>query len=934
MNLPVAISEEVQSQWDQFVSATSPADTILASEDSIKRFWQQSAFIMRLCKKHPDWLESLLQDNPTNIVGHLCEQTGKNLSHDISEDEFKQALRQLRQRAHLHICWNDLIEQQDIFFILSQLSHLADGCMKLSADWQRHRLVDKYGEPRNEQGDIVHLVVIAMGKLGGDELNFSSDIDIMFSYSDTGSTDGELSISNQEFFTHLAQSVINSLSEMTVDGFVYRVDCRLRPFGDSGPLVVNFNHVEDYLHTHGREWERYAYLKARVMYGLEQDLLQFDQMASSFVYRKYIDFGVIHTLREMKDLISRQIVRKGSAEHIKLGFGGIREIEFIVQFFQLVHGGRNRAMQTRKIVEGLEEIRKAGYLNNDEVTALLNAYKFLRRVENRLQMYDDMQTHVLPDQSRLRLTLAQSMGFEDIEHFERELQNQRDAVNQVFVKIHGDTADPHEQGDFDVLWDRLTSQSEEFSLDEFNIKEFNDLEYVVNKLRLLINSPAYRNQDHEGRLRLRNFIPKFLQQIKKTDCPALVVDRLFLLLQSILRRSVYLVLLNENEEALKQLIAVVSSSPWIAKHITSYPLLLDELVARSEHDYLLTKDEISRQFKEEILAHEELEYESVLERVRLFKHARELRVACADVLGKIPIMKVSDQLSWTAEVVVDGCVKYLERQFDPAMKDNLAVIALGKLGGIELSYGSDLDLMYICKNEKDSGYGVENKIPYVVKITKFAQRLTQMLALQTVSGKLYDIDMRLRPDGESGPLVPHFSFVESYYQTRAWTWELQALVRARCIAGSPEFKRQFQHMRQAILCQPRDPRALAQEVVNMRAKMLDSKASHTEGIFHLKNDQGGITDIEFMVQYAILAHAHKDMDLCEYSDNVRLLERLADHGFVPTAMAREITEIYCQFRNVMHRIALQAGEPEVSDNQYQAQRKVVRKYWKTMLGEY
>jgi len=719
---------------------------------------------------------------------------------------------------------------------------------------------------------------------------------------------------------------------MTVDGFVYRVDCRLRPFGDSGPLVVNFNHIEDYLHSHGREWERYAYVKARVMYGAEEDKQRFEQMVSAFVYRKYIDFGVINTLREMKGLIAQQIIKKGNVDNIKLGIGGIREIEFIVQFFQLVHGGRNPALQTRKIIQGFEQIEIAGYLEKSEVEALLYAYKFLRRVENRIQMAEDMQTHVLPKQQEARLLLAQSMGYEELNSFERELQTQRDNVNRIFNKIHGDDVG-NDEDDYETLWDKLTSLSEDDSVDTSGISDYKDFDHVLEKLRLLIDGSAYRHQDHEGRERLRKFIPCFLRELKQVESPALVIDRLFLLLQSILRRSVYLVLLYENQDVLKQLIAVTSSSPWIASHITSYPLLLDELVVRSEQDYLLTKEQIGKQFNDEVLSHKGLEYDAILERVRLFKHARELRVACADVLGKIPLMKVSDQLSWTAEVVIDGCVKYLEQQFDPVMEGNMAVIAFGKLGGIELSYGSDLDLVYISKNENQIDYPADIKVPYIVKATKFAQRLTQMLALQTVSGKLYDVDMRLRPDGESGPMVPHFSFVQDYYQTRAWTWEIQALVRARCVAGSLQVKQQFEQMRRQILCQPRDAKTLAQEVINMRAKMLETKASKTSGIFHLKNDEGGITDIEFMVQYAILAHAHKDMELCEYSDNVRLLERLAGGGFISSSMATEITDIYCRFRNIMHRIALQAKKPEVSDAEYQAERSVVRDCWQRILGE-
>lgn len=937
MSLPLEITQETIALWQEFVSQITPAEqtlpeTIASKQTAIEMFWQQSAYSTRLSLKYPEWLVSLVESVDTANLEKIIDEQSKSFSDIDDETEFKQQLRQLRHRCSLHICWNDLVQQQEIFSVLKQQSELADFCMKFAVEWSRNKLLDKYGVPRNEQGDEVHLVVIAMGKLGGYELNFSSDIDVMFCYSDSGQTDGNTSLSNQEYFTKLAQLIIKILSEVTSDSFVYRVDCRLRPFGDSGPLVVNFNHIEDYLHTHGREWERYAYVKARVMCGAEEDKKYFDQMASSFVYRRYIDFGVINTLREMKNLIAQQILKKGNVDNIKLGVGGIREIEFIVQFFQLVHGGRNPALQTRKILEGLEQIQLAGHLQAFEAEKLLNAYKFLRRVENRLQMLEDMQTHTLPSQDKAIL-LAQSMGYEDATGFEKELQQHRNNVNEVFNEIHGESDASSEEKIYADLWDKLTSLDEDDGSDEFVLDDFKEFDQVVDKLKQLIKSSAYRHQDQEGRQRLKRFIPCFLTELKQVDSPALVMSRVFLLLQNILRRSVYLVLLYENHDVLKQLIAVTSASPWIASHISSYPLLLDDLVVREDQDYLLTKQQIEQQFNDEVLLHDTLEYEAVLERVRLFKHTRELKVACADVLDKIPIMKLSDQLSWTAEVVVDGCVQYLEQHFDPVMSGNMAVIALGKLGGIELSYGSDLDLIYITRNESEIAFLGEANVPYIVRATKFAKRLTQMLTLQTVSGKLYDVDTRLRPDGESGPIVPFFSFVEDYYRTRAWTWEIQALVRARCIAGSIEMKTKFQQLRQQILCQPRDAKELAHEVVKMRAKMLETKASKTPGVFHLKNDKGGITDIEFMVQYAVLAHAYKNMDLCEYSDNVRLLERLAGDGFISSSMATEITDIYCQFRNIMHRIALQAGKPEVSIDEYQSERKIVRDYWNKILGE-
>ena len=935
---PVTVSPEITKQWDNFVSSHELPAQLIEQQLAIQIFWQQSPFVMRLCHAHPEWLESLLNSHTQTSTQQLFVETNRLADEANSEEEFKVLLRHFRQRVHLDICWCDLVAQQDIFLLLNELSVLADDCVQLAANWLTKKLVDKYGEPCDANGKAVHLVIVAMGKLGGNELNFSSDIDVMFCYSDTGQTNGQLSISNQEFFTQLVQSIIRVLSEITEDSFVYRVDCRLRPFGDSGPLVVNFNHIEDYLYTHGREWERYAYIKSRVIYGSNEDKCYFDQMVAGFVYRKYIDFGVINTLREMKALIARQVLSKGNVGNIKLGIGGIREIEFIVQFFQLVHGGYNSAMQTRHIVKGFEQIERAGYLLAEEVSVLYEAYGYLRRVENRIQMYEDQQTHVLPaDQVRQQL-LAQSMGYESAQAFLSDINAHRDAVNQIFANIQSDVDQDYAEDSYAILWQKLSSldADEVFDIaayDQINNDLFNDFDYVVERLKKLVAGSTYKHQDAEGRMRLNKFMPCFLRQLKQISSPRLAVDRLYLLLQNILRRSVYLVLLYENQDVLKQLIAVTCASPWIARHITSYPLLLDELMLRSEQDYFLAKENIAEQFADEVLSHEQLDYEAVLDRVRMFKHARELRISCADVLDKIAIMKVSDQLSWTAETVIAGCVDYLEKHFDPLMQGNIAVIAFGKLGGIELSYGSDLDLVYISQNENESGYGTDNNVPYTVKTTRFVQRLTQMLTLQTVSGKLYDVDTRLRPDGESGVMVTQMSAMQNYYLTRAWMWELQALVRARCVAGSSSLCQQFDNMRQQILCQPRDERQLAEQVVNMRARMLETKASKSNSVFHLKNDRGGITDIEFMVQYSVLAHAHKDIALCEYSDNVRLLERLAGGNFISRSMATEITDIYCRFRNKMHRIALQADKPEVDVAEFQAERKVVKAYWNKLLGE-
>ena len=932
----ILISADVRARWEKFAARHKLVDPHSVPVTHVQSLWQQSPFSARICEQQPDVVQTLSmqeQQSKNNTVVDYRKMLRAATTDVTDEDQFKQIIRRFRNAQLVQLCWQDLVLQVDVFHILRELSALADACICISADWLRARLVEKHGQPRTDDSEIANLVVIALGKLGGKELNFSSDIDVMFCFSGSGNTDGKHAIDNQQFFISLAQKLIQFLSDITADGFVYRVDCRLRPFGESGPLVVNFNHLEDYYQAHGREWERYAFIKARVVYGSEPDRALFKAVVTPFVYRKYIDFGVIDTLREMKHMIAEQVAKTRYKNNIKLGAGGIREIEFIAQFFQLVNGGRNTRLQTQHIENALQEIERSGYLTPQNISALTRSYIFLRCVENRLQMRNDEQTHVLPSDQHAMLTLAQSMNFANVDRFMHALQLCLNRVSEIFAQI-SETESVRKQDDdiFSRYWESLAVADEGDSQIMLDISKIKDFEHIHKKLIELRKNPAYKSQDSVGRERLNVFMPIFLRRLQQLESPALVVDRLVMLITKILRRSAYLVLLSENSAVLDQLVDVTSFSPWIAAHLTAYPLLLDELAASSRADYEFGKQEIEQQFNDEVLQQAHTDYEQTLEHVRMFKHARVLRVACADVQDKLPIMKVSDQLSWTAEAVVSGCLRYLDNFFDPSVANRMAVIAFGKLGGIELSYGSDLDLVYVAQNERDANYPDAEKVPYIVKISKHAQRLTQMLTLQTVSGKLYDVDTRLRPDGEAGPIVAQFDFLHQYYQSRAWMWEIQALVRARCIAGSEEVCRQFQQLREDTICQPRNPQELAAQVVEMRNKMLETKRSKDVEIFDLKNDEGGITDIEFMVQYAVLAHANQDVSLCEYSDNVRLLERLAGGGFISASIAQDLTDIYCRYRNRTHRLALQAQSTKIAHTEYTLERKVVRDYWAQLLG--
>ncbi len=896
--------------------------------------WQQSAYAMGVCQRYPHQLDQLLASSDTidQSLSHLHNDLSEHLAAVDDEQQFKQCIREFRHFQCLLICWRELILNEAIETILTALSNVADVCVQVSVDWLHRRWQDKYGQPLMSNQQPAELCVLALGKLGGRELNFSSDIDLVFCYSGAGQTEAPRSISNQEYFTFLGQKLIDLLASQTVDGFVYRIDCRLRPFGESGPLVVSFDSLEEYFYTHGREWERYAFLKARMLTGSHHDQHLFASIRQNFVYRKYVDFSVIHTLREMKDLIAQQEIQKGNVDNIKLGRGGIREIEFIIQFLQLVYGGRQLQLQTTHIFEASQFIAQLGYLTPQEVNILLAAYAFLRQTENRLQMQADEQTHQLPQKPQEQVLLAQSMGFETADCFQQQLAMHRDSVNRVFVKIRSDQGQSTDRSSYRLIWDKYASEQGDDCTSLLSESGFKLAQQLHVQLGKLVNCVAYRKQDSLGRSRVHSFMPNFLSQLAKADLSEQSLLDLFMLVQSILRRSIYLVMLDENEAILKQLIQVSAASPWIVNHLTTYPLLLDELVHPLTEEDFEDRLVLQDHFHAQVLSHQNLSYEQILERVRYFKHVHELRIACADVGDNLALMRVSDQLSWLAEVMVNGCISCLQQDFASEIVDNIGVIAFGKLGGLEMSYGSDLDLVYVCKNLPTDSSNQASRQLQATKNTLLVQRLTQMLTLQTVSGRLYEVDTRLRPDGAAGALVTSFDFMRDYYQQRAWVWEIQALVRARCIAGDETLVAQFNAMRQSVLRQARDPQQLAQEVNTMRQKMLTEKASKDTRLFHLKNDVGGITDIEFMVQYMVIAYASDHPELCMYSDNIRLLECCADIAVIPAAAAQELSAIYRQYRQVMHTKALLACKPEVSSQEYISAREKVREYWDNIIG--
>ncbi|TCO81625.1 glutamate-ammonia-ligase adenylyltransferase [Plasticicumulans lactativorans] len=944
--LPAALRPAVAAHWEAFTAAAAPPPAARLAE--LARVWAGSGFVAESCTRSPELLAGLLGSGDLDrayAAGELRARLAAQAAGAADEAALMAALRRARRREMVRIAWRDLAGHATLAETLGDLTDLADAAVDLALERAHAWEAERCGEPRGADGTPQRLVVLGMGKLGGRELNFSSDIDLIFAYPENGETDGRRCIDNQSFFTRVGQRLIRLLDAPTGDGFVFRVDMRLRPFGDSGPLVASFNAFETYYQTQGREWERYAMIKARAMAG---DLAAGERLLAAlrpFVFRRYLDFGAFESLRGMKALIARQVERKGLRHNVKLGPGGIREVEFIGQAFQLIYGGREPGLRVRGILAVLDYLRDTERLPAYAVARLENAYGFLRRVENRLQAWADGQTHDLPEEATGRLRLAFAMGFADWEAFSAEYRERTRFVagqfEQVFAAPQAEDAPSAPGRETTGAWASADADEARASLAG---QGFDDPERAVAALARLRASFAYRSMRAEGQERLDRLMPLLLGAAAAVAQPAQALERIVRLLEPILRRSVYLALLIENPLALSQLVKLCAASEWIAEHLARYPLLLDELLDPSDLYAPLDRQQLRAEL-ERLLAHVPAgDQEALLDALRHFKHSCVLRVAAADVSDVLPLMVVSDHLTDIAEVVLKKCVALawndlVARHGTPRCVDAgearaaaFAVIAYGKLGGIELGYGSDLDLVFLHDSrgeaqETDGARALDNPSFF----SKLASRIIHMLTAHTAGGALYEVDTRLRPSGRSGLLVASLDGYAEYERREAWTWEHQALVRARAVVGPAALVERFQALRQEILGRRRDPQALRREVREMRERMRQELGAHESGMFDLKQDRGGIADIEFMVQYLVLAHAADEPILARYTDNVRQLAALEATGLLSSWSAGLLRDTYRALRKRAHYLRLQGLPDRVRADEMREHTAAAARLWHALM---
>lgn len=861
-----------------------------------------SPFFARFVTKHTDFITDLL-DNLYKTYKTEDVNALFLFEKYFEESAFLQHLRRVRQRLMAHMIVRDLNGLAGFDEVVEITSAMAEAAIAAAAKFYHVQLEQAYGTPRDSSGLPQQLIVVGMGKLGGRELNVSSDIDLIFAYEQEGSTDGAKSISNQDYFTRLGKKLIAALDEVTADGFVFRVDMRLRPFGSEGALVCNLDALEDYYQNYGREWERYAWIKGRVVYGPSEAL---NKLIKPFIFRKYLDFNAYASMRDLKTQIQRDVVQRRLSNNIKLGRGGIREVEFIAQLFQLIRGGQLPDLQIKPTLAVLARLAERGMLPAEDVAALTESYIYLRNLEHRLMYIDDQQTQDLPDSDTYRDYLLRMVQQPSWEAFIAELNQHRDRVQRCFDDTFKDQQNK-EQQDNDLaqetaLWQGTIAAAEaEGCLHSAGYTRAPDIVQLLKNTRA---SQRIQQLPEQSKRRLDQLMPLLLREAaqQQSTVPDTALIRTLDLLESICRRASYLALLAEFPDALSLIVKLCAASPWIAQYVAAHPVLLDELLNKQT----LFKRLDAVQLKNELMQHMTQlagDVEAQMDAMRHFKHANVLKIAAQDVMTALPLEAISDDLSALAEVVLQVSLLTVWQNvtFKHRETPQFAVIGYGKLGGKELGYLSDLDIIFLYDDAADNAQEVYGR---------YAQRLNTWFNTITNAGLLYETDLQLRPDGNSGLLVSSVSAFDEYQKQKAWVWEHQAITRARFVAGAPEVGAQFERTRLDILKTRRSQAEIRQQILDMRQKMRESHRFDA-AMFDLKHEAGGIIDVEFIVQYLVLLHAATYPKLTENIGNIALLGVLAENGLINPALAEQVQQSYRQYRAWIHASKLQGESAKV-----------------------
>ena len=949
------IRQLVQQAWADYQTVLKSTATNMPEHNdfipSLCRVWASSNFVIKNCIRYPKVILDLFSSGDIlleYVKGEYSKKLKKILSDVQNHHELISTLRKFRRREMLRIAWRDLAKWTQPIKTMNDLSALADTCIGVTNELLQKWQTDKYGTPLNKNTNKpMSLFIVAMGKLGAYELNFSSDVDLIYCYAHDGEL--ESGMTYHTFFLRLAQQLTVALDKVTADGFVFRVDLRLRPYGSSGAIVNSVSAFADYYQEHGRDWERYALVKARIINHTSHASLALLRIIRQFVYRNYLDYSAIESLRKLQLMINQELLKKGLENNIKRGAGGIREIEFISQTHKVIRGGRQFRLQARNTLKSLILLREIGCLTETVARDLMTAYKFLRNVENHLQMLNDQQTHELPTDALSQKRIAYSMRYVNWKNFKLRLDHYQKLVHHYFqtliaqprLEFIEQTSRELEQ-QMQKLWGQSINNADTLIL--LSQVGYTDAKEVI---RLIIELKEYANKQklsHAAFAHLNRLMPHLLAIIGSNKNSDLVLNRMIPLIEVIIKHSVYLVLLLENPIVLSQAVTLCAISPWIANQLTSYPLLLDELLDPKTLFTPPTVKKLKKLLNQQLNSTPEANIEQQLEAIRWFKQAHVLRVAAADVTGLLPLMRVSDYLTDIATVVLNKVRELVLHELiaeygKPILhkkykQSGFCIVAYGKLGGIELGYNSDLDLVFL-QPVIDNQALTNGKHPITNEqfYTRLGKRIIQIMNQTHASGFLYKLDLRLRPSGSAGLLVNSVSAFAEYQHTEAWDWEHQALVRARPIAGETDLGREFSQIRIATLQRQRSVKLIRQNVREMREKMRLAKEKHEAGFFDLKQGKGGIIDIEFIAQYAVLRWGHHYPSLLEYPDNVRILERIAMEGLIRIKDISLLSEAYKAYRAYIHQSALQNQTELVAANDFQFFRIGVYRIWEQLFIE-
>ena len=824
--------------------------------------------------------------------------------------EWQALLRRYRAAESTRLVWRDVVEGADVDEILAGSTRLAETCLQSALAALEAEFAQRHGVVRDARGEAQRLVVFGLGKLGGGELNFSSDIDLVYAYPHEGDSKpapvqagGARPLAAQDYFARLGQQLAKLLDEVTADGFCHRVDLRLRPFGNAGRIALSFAAMEQYFQREGRDWERYAWQKARPVAGDLAAGEAFLRALRPFVYRRYLDFGALDGLRAMKAAIAAEVARRELADDIKRGPGGIREIEFLVQALQLIRGGREPALQRRALRPALRALVEAGQVAPAVGDALASAYRFLRRLENRLQMLADAQTHMLPDDPASRRRIASGLGFADWESLREALDAQRARVAAEFAELLAPRGRQRRPDALDAYWRALPDGGEATALADAG---FADAEALHAALRDFARTPGVGELSDAACARLDRVMPALLQAAADSHQPDPALRRVLALLHNILRRSSYLALLDEQPAALGRLVDAVSRSALLGERVAAHPLLLDELLDARVSGELLGRDGLRGECEAAVAGLED-DVEAALRALNERRHALSFRIGLAALDGRLAATEAARQLAWLADAVV-GVVVALAHDEVARMHGRIdgarfAVVGYGSLGGEELGFGSDLDLVFLYDLPADTAADAlsEAGAGHAARVrpldaprwfARLAQKIVALLGSETGAGKLYEVDVRLRPDGASGLLVSSLASYAEYQRERAWTWEHQALVRARCVSGDASLRAEFEQVRAEVLAQARDAGEVRAEVGRMRRRMRAELDRSDAARFDLKQGAGGLVDLEFLLQALVLANAARHAALCAPRDTPGLLAAAREAGLLPDETAAALREAH------------------------------------------